>query len=67
MKDYKIIRRINGYKNARSASYYYYINKNGKALHDGAAKMTFTSKKKAEAFADNFDEDKAFENGYRWF
>lgn len=67
MENYTIRRNVIGSRKSRNTEYSYSIIKDGKCLCDGIAKVTFTSKKKAETFADNFNEETALENGYRWF
>ena len=66
MTNYIIERHVLGSRKSRTCEYEYSIKKNGKSLHDGCAKMLFTTKKKAEEFADRFNEETADANRYRW-
>ena len=67
MTNYTIQKHIIGSKKSRTVEYEYSIKKDNKFLHEGACRMMFSSMKKAKEFAENFNEETADANRYRWF
>lgn len=67
MKNYYIAKSYTGHRKTRTAKCEYYIHKDGMELYYcRGGKVSFTNHKKAEEFAENFDEETELKNRYEW-